>query len=518
MMASIVAQPRTTVNIVPATVAVSNTDHKILFVGQQTASATATTGVLQENILNDNSEDTLFGQSSMLAGMIRAAKKINQYTRMDAIPLDDAAGTAATGTIAIGGGPATEAGTLTVVVGSSKNHTFSIAVADTDTATAVGAAIETAVNADLDCPCTAANVTGTVTFTADNDGTIGNDIGLSLSGTVAGLTTAVTAMSGGATDPTLTGVFDVIGDNRYQTIVWPYYAATTELLTLLDARFNADNKVLDGIGITAARDSLANHLTALGLLNSESLTYIVDKTEADTLYKAGAQFELSPVKSAQLAAVRALRLTDGAPISQFVITTNGPLDSFGGTALASKPYFNTSMPYLPIIAANHGWNDTEIEQLHDAGGTVIGQNPSGTEAILGEVTTTYKTDSASNVDVSFKYMNYVDTASNAREYFFNNLKARFAQSRLTEGDVIPGRDMANDLTIINYCEKLYQDLSGADYVLVQAGETAFKFYKDNITVTLNLATGRATVQMTVPIVTQLREILATMKIAFSTEQ
>jgi hypothetical protein len=34
---------------------------------------------------------------------------------------------------------------------------------------------------------------------------------------------------------------------------------------------------------------------------------------------------------------------------------------------------------------------------------------------------------------------------------------------------------------------------------------------------LDLAAGRATVQMTVPIVTQLREILATMKIAFSTE-
>ena len=55
-------------------------------------------------------------------------------------------------------------------------------------------------------------------------------------------------------------------------------------------------------------------------------------------------------------------------------------------------------------------------------------------------------------------------------------------------------------------------------MLVQAGEVAFKFYKDNITVTLNLAMGRATIQMTVPIVTQLREILVTMKIAFSTEQ
>ena len=79
------------------------------------------------------------------------------------------------------------------------------------------------------------------------------------------------------------------------------------------------------------------------------------------------------------------------------------------------------------------------------------------------------------------------------EYFFNNLKSRFAQSRLTEGDVLKGRDMANDLTIIAFCEKLYQDLSGTDYVLLQDGETAFKFFKDNITVVLDMANGKATI-------------------------
>ena len=82
--------------------------------------------------------------------------------------------------------------------------------------------------------------------------------------------------------------------------------------------------------------------------------------------------------------------------------------------------------------------------------------------------------------------------------------------------MLKGRDMANDLTIAAYCEKLYQDLSGPDYVLLQAGATALKFFKSNLVVTLTMATGKASIQMTVPIVTQLREILATMKIAFST--
>jgi len=517
-MGSIVLQPKVQVNIVPATTDVENTAQKILFVGQKTATGTATAGALVENILNDNSEDTLFGQDSMLAGMVRAAKALNQTTVMDAIALDDnGAGVAATGTIAITG-TATEDGVLTVRIGSQLNHSYSIAVTSGDTATVIGDAIDTATAADADAPFTTSNTTGTVTVTAANKGTLGNDIGIEVSGTVGGVSTTVTGMASGATDPTLTGVFDVIGTKRYQTIVWPYAADVTVVLALLDARFNDENRVLDGVAITSIQDSLANHISRLGALNSQSLVEITDKAESETNFKGPAQFEMAPIKSAQFGAIRALRLTDGASISRYVITTNGPLDSFGGPALASKPYFNTTLPNLPLVATGRGWNTTEIEQLTDTyGGTVFGVNVAGNTAICGELVTTYKTDSAGNPDVSFKYLNYVDTASNSREYFYNNLRSRFAQSRLTEGDVIKGRDMANDITIAAYCEKLYQDLSGPDFVLLQAGEDALKFFKANISVTLNLATGRATVQMTVPLVTQLREILATMKIAFSTE-
>ncbi len=517
-MNSIVAQPRMTVSIVNASESVQNTDQKILFVGQKVAGGSATAGALVENILNDNSEDTLFGLDAMLSAMIRAAKKENKLTIMDAISLDDdGSAVDATGTIVLAGGPATEAGTLEVIIGSEKNHLFSIAVADTDSITDIGDAIETAINADTKVPVTAVNVAGTITMTAVNGGTYGNDIGISISGTVAAITHSVTVMTGGATDPTLTSVFDVIGENRYQTIIWPYPLDTSEVRTLLDARFNVTNRVQDGIAITTNQDSLANHNVLLAALNSQSLTYFVDKTESETSYKGSAQVEISAVKSAIFGAIRALRLTVDAPISQYVISTNGVLDSFGGPALASMPYFNTSLPNLPLIATGRGWTDTEIEQLFDNGGSILGQNSAGNAAIVGEVVTTYKTDVAANPDISFKFMNYVDTASNAREYYFNNLRSRFAQSRLTAGNVQPGRSMANALTIRAYCEELYQDLSGVDFVLLQDGEDAIKFYKNNLTVTLDLADGKATITMIVPLVTQLREIVATFEIAFSTE-
>ena len=134
---------------------------------------------------------------------------------------------------------------------------------------------------------------------------------------------------------------------------------------------------------------------------------------------------------------------------------------------------------------------------------------------MGEVVTTYKNDSAGNPDTSFKFLNYVDTASAAREYFWNNLKKRFAQSRLTEGDLIRGRDIANALSIEAYLTELYADLS--ELTILQAGETALQFFNDNISVTLDLSLGKATVTMIVPIVTQLRTINVSMQLAFTTE-
>lgn len=517
-MASIINLPDVQVSIVNASVEVQNTAQRVLFVGQKMPDGSAIALGLVQTILNDNSENQLFGEDSQLAAMIRAAKKENKVTIFDVIPLDDdGSAVDATGTIVIAGGPATEAGTLEVIIGSELNHKFSIPVASGDSITDIGDTIEEAINADSKVPVVALNSVGTVTLTAVNGGTLGNDIGLVISGTVAGVTHSVTAMTGGAVDPDLSTVFVAAAEQRYQTVIWPYAADTTELRTFLDSRFNVDNKVLDGIGITAASDSLSNHTSLLNALNSQSLTYFCDKLESETSYAASAQLELSPVKAAIFGAIRSLRLTDGASISQYVLTGNGALDAFGGPALASKPYFNTNMPNLPLVATGRGWLSTEIASISTSGGSVLGQNNAGNSAIVGEVTTTYKTDFAANPDISFKYMNYVDTASGAREYFSNNLRARFGQSRLTEGDLIRGRDMANTISIRSYTTKLFRDLTGADFVLLQAGEDALQFFKANLIITIDLATGEVTIQMLTPLVTQLRSIVATMKIAFSIE-
>ncbi len=508
-----VNQPEVSLAILPANVAVPNASQQVLFVGQKTSAGSAASGALVQNILDDNSWDGLFGDRSQLAGMIRDARKINKVTQFDAIALDDNGATFATGTLTITGS-ATEAGVLEVVVGSAKNHTYKVAVADTDSATDIAAAIVAAVTADTKAPVTAANVSGVVTFTAANAGTIGNGITLKTTGTIAGVGFTIVGMAGGATDPVLTSVLDVVGTKRYQTIAWPW-ADIDVVKDFLDARFNVNNRIQDGIAVTAQTDTLGNLLSTLGALNSASIIYMCDKTTSTDTQKGAAQVELPYSKAAQVSAVRSLRLTDGVDISDIVISANGSLDAFGGPALASKPYFNTNMAQLPLYDIGLGFNETEAEQLGEAGGSIIGNNSANNGVVLGEIFTTYKTDIAGNPDISFHFANYVDTSVNIREYFWNNLKKRFAQSRLTEGDVQAGRDMANDTVISAFLNGKYSDLSKSAFVLTQAGEAALQFFKANKTVTLDMATGTATIIMKTPMVVQLRNIIGTMQIAFT---
>lgn len=509
-----VVQPSITLTIRSADTVVPNTDQRVLLVGQKTAAGSATAGALTSDIQNDGSWDALFGPTSMLAGMARNFRLNNQVTRLDAIALDDDGGAVdATGVVAFVGA-ATADGELTVIVGSGTNHSFNLQVTSGDTATAIGTALETAVTADSNVPVTAANVTGTVTMTAENGGTVGNGIALIVEGTVAGITHSVTGMASGTTDPSLTGVFDVVGDERYQTVSWPFEYGVSGLTDFLDPRFNATNKVLDGVGVVTQTDTFTNVGSAAAAENSQSLLMLRNEVVSETSYDGGALKELDYVISAEFCALRSLRLTSGANISSIVIAPNGARDSFGGPAIASLPYFNTPFRLLPIIDVDKGFTDTEAESLLDDGSSGLGNNISRTLVIANEMVTTYKTDAASNPDISFKFLNFVDTIVNIREFMFNNLRSDFAQTRLTDGPLQGGRAMANEGSIRANVVGYYKTLSGADFVLTQAGEPALEFFRENLIVDVNLATGTVTITMETPIVTQLREIIATIQIAF----
>ena len=509
-----IVQPEVTFNLLNADSVVSNIAQKVLLVGSM-LSGTATAGVVTENIPSTGSpENALFGRTSMMAQEVRAFRRINPLVQLDALPLADV-GTQATFTITIVG-TTTAAGELIVTAGSERFHRFAVSVptiGSTPTQTAV--LIVAAVNADLDCPFTASSLAGVVTLTADQAGVLGGYLGVEVAGSIAGITGQAVAIGvAGATNPTTTGILAAAVDDttRYQAIVWPFWAtAVADLVSFLDPRFNVTNNILDGVGFVPFFGSFADAITNADLFNSQSVVFPSDKQESETNYKGPAQNEASWDRAATLAAIKTLRLTDGANLAG-VVTTKSSEDQFGGMAMASLPYFNTPTPGLSLVKTGRGYSAAEIALLTTSGATVLGNNPAKTGTIIGEVVTTFKKDSGGNLDPTWKFLNYVDTGSTSREYIVSNTRKRFAQSRLTTGEVTRGRDVANALIIGGYIERLYQDLS--EFVLVERGAEAIAFFKKNLVVTITKATGLASVTMLLPIVTQLRGIVGSIKITF----
>lgn len=516
---SVIYQPSVSISLLSADQPIANSPQRVLLVGQKTSAGSAASGSWNRDIGNNNEEIALFGRDSMLAEMVRTFKRYAPQVAVDAIALADAStGGQAARIVGISiSGTSTAQGTLVFRV-SSDRRKFTLNVPSGEAAATTLANAATLLNADPELPFDVTVVSTTLTFTAINIGTVANGLGIEVEGSVAGLTIgAVTQSVVGAVDPTLTNVFDVVGTTRYQGIVWPYADATEEVTAFLDARWNVVDQVLDGVAFTAKADTYANLVTLLGTSDKNSLGLVMalDEIQSETAYKGPAALEPSYVKATALAAIRAVRLTPDAPISRFLTTTR-PLDQYGGPHLASLPYFNTLLPDLSVPRAGRGFTRDEIEGLKALGGTILGQNVAGSGLIMGEVVTTYLTNPSGAADVTWHYLNLVDTMSVAREYFQLNLRSIFAQTRLTEGTPIAGHDMANADTIRGAMKKLYNDLSGPGFVLLQAGEDAIQFFDDNLDVTLDLAQGKATVACKALVVVQLRTFVITIKVAFST--
>ncbi len=504
-------KPKVTFSIIPAQQLAGVTEQRVLIVGQMLAAGTATAGVVIRDFPNDGSEDVLFGQTSHIAGLIRAFKAINEVSILDILPIADAGGAVkGTGVTTLGVGPAGEDGSFFATVGSEKDLRFEVDYLEDDTITEIGDAIVAAFAANLDKPFTIANAAGVVTSTAENGGTICNDWGLSIEGTILDVTIALTGWASGATDPTLTGILDAVGDTRYQTILWPSAYDLDEVQDFLDGRFNSVNAILDGVVIQVKSDTLAN-LKTYSDQNSQSVVIPgVKKIDGD-FFKGPATLEFPDIAAAQICAIRALRLTQDAQLTDY-LTTVSSSDQFGGIGLASLPYFNTALPGLPVAIPENDFSQTDLDELLAAGISNFGPNRAYNATIFGEFVTTYLTDAAANSDDSYKYLNTIDTASVIREFFFVNCKSRYAQTRLTDGDLIAGRDMANEPSIRAFCNELYDAL--AEDALTQKGRAAKKDYNQNLVVTVDVRNGSATITQAPLLVSQLRAITGTIQINF----
>lgn len=511
------SNPRINIQLLPAAIVDAFADRRDLICGVLPTAATATSGALVQNVnsLTLAQRRAQFGTGELFGRIEKWLQANAGNSPLDVIGIDETGGgTAATAVVAFTG-TATAAGTITVSAVDEFLFTTTIQVAVGATATVIGAALETALDAFVDAPFTSAAVTGTVTLTADEKGTSGNFWGIKIAMDVEGVTQVLTGWTGGATDPTLTGIFDVITGIRYTGISWPeYWSANLSLpKTLLEARFNAANEIIDGTVFHGRSLTYANALTAVSTENSQ-VVVMGGNNKITTLTHIGpAILQPADWTMSYFMGVRARRLTPSAPIADFIVTTSGLLDAFGGPALASLPYFNTPLARTSLASPNLLYSAAEQVDLESKGFTAFGVNIASSAMIMGPVTTNWVTDASGNENVSFHYLNYVDTGSACREIFWRTLRTTFAQSRLTEGDLIPGRSMANAESIKAELLRIYRVLAGE--ALTQAGDDAEKYFSDNTVVTVSLATGTATITGPLPIVTQLRQLDYALQFSFS---
>jgi len=513
-MGSPISQPRIGISLLPAALVDAFNDRRDLIVGYRTAAGSAADQVLIQNVQNLTNAEliALFGTGDLYYRIQYFRSANGGHSPLDVLPIQADAGTASVGTFVVSG-TATEDGALELSIIDSEQFTVSVAVTDTDASTDVAAAINTALNTLSDKVWTNAVVTDTVTLTSTDLATFGDLNRIKISGSVAGITVVTTQMTGGVNNITPTSaLWDAISGTRYTGINWPEYlsASLSVMTTEMENRFNATNGVFDGVGFMGTNGDSATNI-ALALTENSQVTVIGGQDVAAD----SRPVILQPASwtMAYFQGLRARRLTPGASIADFIVSTSGPLDSSGGPSLASLPYFNTPLSRVPVTIATDQYSFTEQALLENGGASYWGVNPAGNQMITGPMVTTWTTDAAGNPNDSFKYLNYVDTGSACREIIFNTLKTTYAQSRLTEGDLVPGRSMANAESIKSELLRIYRRL--ADIALTQSGREAESFFSQNTIVTVNLSTRSVTISGPLPIVTQFGVATYDLQLAFT---
>lgn len=520
-MASFVANPRVTLNIIPRDQRLGLEDQRALIVGQKLAAGSAAAG-LNRDVGRTNAEiNDLLGARSHAAMMCRAFRRVNKVTNLDVIALADAGGGTAGTAVIVGSGTATKAKTIYVSVVSATNNRYEIDVEIGETPATFMAKLTALIDEDTSAPftyATSGTPVTTITFTAANKGTCCNGWLISVldaydrPAAVPGLTFTLTGWANGATNPTLTSIFDEVANIRYQTIIYPESYTRSTLINWINARKNVDNNILDGRAFIYSTEAYADVKTsALSHNSSEVVLFTNEKN--DLSYWKGPHIPEAPdVIAAKAAAARARRFEDGFSITDLVVT-NEPNDQFGGLSKNSLPYFNTPILDVRQPLSGTGYTYEEQVELEGDGVTVIGYNRQNNAVILGQVVTTYNNDAAGNLDDTWKWLEWRDTHGAIREYFVLNLRREFSQYRMTSGQGVAGYAIADEATVRAYLYQLYDAL--ADEVLTVKGRDARKYFEQELVVTLRPDLRRIEVAADVPMVSQLGEIIGSVKFSFS---
>jgi phage tail sheath gpL-like len=375
--------------------------YRVLIIGQKTAAGTATANTLVKVTSADQCR-TFGGVGSQLHRQGIAYFANNKFTETwIGVLADNGSGVAASGTLVVTG-PATATGTLSLYIGG---NLVQVAVTSGDSASTIAAAINTAINAATTLPVTSSVSTGTVTVTARNKGTAGNDIDLRLNyqdgeATPAGVAVTITALASGATNPTLSTLIAAMGDTWFHIIVHPYTDATslTALETEMSRRFGPMT-MIDGMLITSAAGTQST-LGTLGLTRNSQSSCIVSQPGKNPL----------------------------TPPCEFAAAVGGAVAYYANIDPA-RPL--QTLPLLGVLPPAQADLFTLTERnlnLYDGIGTT--RAAAGGVVQLERLVTTYQTNAAGAADTSYLDVNTMLTLMYLRYSFRNLVLLKFPRHKL----------------------------------------------------------------------------------------
>ncbi len=480
-------QPVITYNIAKATGTVGLNGQRVLVIGE----AAGDVGRVVKNI-QLNEIVAKLGSTSESALIVNRFRQYNTSTPIDVLTLGANTGPGIEGGIAAAG-TATEAGVYDIYLADEKLK-VSLEVDTGDTAEMLATKIAGINTGGLFTIAVDATDTTLTKIAPVSKSDSFNNCKILIVGEIAGVTLTAIDFTGttiAADAPDFTNI-----DEKYQTIIGPQdqYDAITKFT---ESRFNERNAARGGVFFTGTNGTLADIVAKYEQKNERTATVFANPDEC--------VFIAMPIFIAtEFAAKRARRLTDGEGIADIVLDA---VEATGGRQTASLPYHNTPIDYTLKSGV---LTQTQAQSLTDAGVSYIIRESNQT--VTTQLITTYKKDLSGIEDLTFKFLNYVDTALTIQEYLENNSKSRYGQTRATAGDVVSGRSMVNPPILKAFVVARMFDLIGD--ALVQDGTEQKKYMTDNTSITLEPATGKFKVNTVALIVTQLREIEGVLAIAF----
>lgn len=407
-----------------------------LLVGQKLAGGTAEAGK-PVNVGNAQMARSLFGRGSVLARMVESFRENNAFATLVCLPVEDAdSSNAASGKFTIAG-EATENGKLSFYV---CQRCYSIAVSAGLTAEKVASALANMLKEDVDSPVTASASAGAVSLTAKNKGALGNDIQLSVNlrgaingeKPVAGLSVKITEMSGGAKDPEMKGVFDVLRDEPYELIVTPYSEASAldeyeKLMNFSTGRWSWTKQIYGHV-YTAKRGDF-NTLCEFGKLRNDPNATIIG------------------VEEAQPNDVVSILGAVGGRLTAFIAEdTARPLH--GGVL--------EGMMSTPV----EGRFDNEVRNTLLANGIATLLSSTGLPLQTERIVTTYQRNLSGDKDRSYFDAITMHNIAYCARYIAQNIKAKFNRHILVDDgtQVAPGKKVVTPNVIRSEVISLYKRL------------------------------------------------------------